>query len=342
MIFLITGLPGSGKTLWTLSTVIAEYVAQGRPVYEQGLTGCNHDATGIKPWPHGGMEDWQKSEPGAVMIFDECQQWLKPRPTGSHIPDWVEALTRNRHGGVDLFLITQDPMLIDSYVRRLVNYHIHIVRPEGDPEMARVWKWSGCKDDVGKGRGLKSEGSEFKVWPYPKQNYALYKSAEIHTVKWKIPQSLRIVAIGLPVCLLLVGVAVWMLTNLGASPQAVAHVEAPTEETAKPAPPSAPASGPTSSPDAFPISSFDAAAMTQRDYVLRLIPRVEGMPVSAPIYDGLMPSNVPDIFCMSSEDSCTCLSEQGTRIRVADALCRTIARDGSYNPFRRAHMRQRS
>jgi hypothetical protein len=63
-----------------------------------------------------------------------------------------------------------------------------------------------------------------------------------------------------------------------------------------------------------------------------------GQPWTAPAYDKLnVPMQAPRLFCMASghdgHDSCTCLSEQGTRHVVEQNRCRMIARDGQYEPF---------
>lgn len=327
MITFLTGLPGSGKTLRAITLGI-QFVEAGRPVYELGISGLNHDATGIKPFPHGGLEDWQKLEPNAVLIVDEAQQWLRPRGNGAMVPDWIEALTRNRHQGIDLLLITQDAMLVDSYVRRLGNYHEHLIRPPGDPSMARVWTFTGVQEDVAK-KGARTLNAEFKLWRYPQQNYALYKSAELHTVKWRIPQSLRFVLIGCVLVLALAGVGVWAMASIGDRAPEPASALAPTAPAVV-----------RREPKPERTFLFSGAAgrhrfETTEEYLLQQIPRIEGMPWSAPMYDGLTPTTVPEIYCISSADSCTCLSEQGTRVRLQDAICRTIAREGSYNPFRR-------
>ncbi|WP_156171261.1 hypothetical protein [Dyella japonica] len=60
------------------------------------------------------------------------------------------------------------------------------------------------------------------------------------------------------------------------------------------------------------------------------------MPWTAPAYDQLQPQGVPDLFCIAVDDGrCTCHAEQGTKYEVEPGVCRAIARDGVYNPFRK-------
>lgn len=333
MIYLKTGKPGSGKTLRAVTEGM-EFVAQGRKVYDLGINGLNHEATGIDPWPHDGFQAWEQAEPGSVLLVDECQQWLPTRPTGSQVPAWIEALTRHRHRGIDIVLITQDPMLVDSFVRRLVHAHQHVIRMPGNAQMSRVWTFDTCLDDIDK-KGAKALNAEFKLWRFPQQNYALYKSADAHTAKTHVPQSIRHLVIGCVLVGLLVVAGGYAMSRIGAS-GAEAQAATVTAEPAPAPPQPAPAAPASQAKPTWNINSDDAAAMQLREYVLQLLPRVEGMPVSAPLYDGISPTTVPEIYCISSADSCTCLSEQGTRVRVSDSICRNIARDGSYNPFRRS------
>ena len=76
------------------------------------------------------------------------------------------------------------------------------------------------------------------------------------------------------------------------------------------------------------------------EYVKALVPRVVGMPWSAPLFDDRTPVANPDVFCVSieaHEDSprrCQCYTEQVTRLSIPLDRCMEIARSGVYNPFR--------
>lgn len=334
MITIRSGLPGSGKTLRSITKGI-EAVAAGREVFELGINGIDHAVTGIKPAPFDSLERWQELPQGALLLVDEAQRWLKPRGASSTVPDWIEAFTRNRHLGVDIVLITQDPMLMDSYVRRLCNYHEHLVRLEGNFERARVFYAEGLMELR---KGNPPASAAFELWPYPQQNYALYKSAVEHTVKRYVPQRLKVAAVGAVVVCALIAVAGWALAGIGKN-------EGGAGEPATATPPAAQAPAPTPSPVTAPAKQAASTLLgvgerravtwtTAAEYVVAHTPVIEGQPWTAPVYAGERPKTVPDIFCMSSAKSCTCLSEQGTRIIVREAVCRTIAREGSYNPYR--------
>lgn len=324
MIYLHSGLPGSGKTLRAI-TLGLERVAQGREVYALNINGLDHDVTGIKPWMKG-LDAWQELPTGAVLIVDECQSILKPRGPGATPPDWIEALTRNRHLGIDLHLVTQDPMLMDSYVRRLVNYHEHLIRMDGGFNRARIYSAEHCMD-VGKGKI--PEGSEYRMWAYPEQNFALYKSADAHTVRRRIPQSFVVVALGLLVLVIAAGVVWSIMDDFGQGDES-AESAGSGHEVPRPAP------APQRKPLGLGLGQpYQRAPMTVEEYITATTPRIQGHPWSAPIYDGQKPVAQPRIACMSTRTDCRCMSEQATPIKLVDPMCRAIARDGVYNPFLR-------
>ena len=76
--------------------------------------------------------------------------------------------------------------------------------------------------------------------------------------------------------------------------------------------------------------------LRRRDYASWIKPRVKGQPWTAPAYDQLPVQGVPELFCMAVDDGrCTCHTEQGTKYETDPGVCRSIARDGIYNPFRK-------
>ncbi|WHZ11207.1 MAG: hypothetical protein OJF60_001646 [Burkholderiaceae bacterium] len=198
MIYLITGVPGSGKTLYAVSTLIRKLAAErlkgkdgelierrivvdGIPnlliPHESMVSLVENERGQLEPETDGDSFmtwfDWCK--PGDVLVVDEVQRYLRPRALGAKPPDMVKMLETHRHFGVDIVFITQNPMLVDQNVRRLVGRHIHVRRLFG---MARavVYSWDACSVDV-----HRTKGSTMSMWSYPKSAYKLYKSSELHT-----------------------------------------------------------------------------------------------------------------------------------------------------------------
>lgn len=76
------------------------------------------------------MQKWQELPAGALMIVDEAQFPFKVTGRGQ-TPEWVEKLATHRHLGLDFVLITQNPMLLDTFPRKLVDRHFHVIRKFG-------------------------------------------------------------------------------------------------------------------------------------------------------------------------------------------------------------------
>ena len=96
-------------------------------------------------------------------------------------------LETHRHQGIDIYLITQSPMYLDSHLRPLISSHEHLI--SYDKSSARLFRFTECYEDV-KSSALRSK-AQFEVWKYPVVHYADYDSAEVHT-KAKVPWRQRI------------------------------------------------------------------------------------------------------------------------------------------------------
>ena len=177
MITLITGQPGAGKTLYALNYVKALAEKEGRPVFYDGIRDLK------LPWtPLERCELWFEVPAGAIVVIDECQRAFRPRGAGAQVPKHVEQLETHRHHGIDLILITQHPMLVDSNVRRLAGRHFHVVRAFG-LQKSTVHEWGEVREQCDKNRS----GSVRHDFFYPKESFRWYQSAEVHTVRRRIP-----------------------------------------------------------------------------------------------------------------------------------------------------------
>lgn len=189
MITLITGVPGSGKTLYCVSEILPSLIGSvvpgqdGNPditrtVYTN-INGLLLDHENIDGGLNG-LQGWQNwCKPGDCIVFDEVQSVWKPRPNGSKIPDDIGALETHRHKGVDFVLLTQHPMLLDQNVRALIGRHLHI-RRMGGMGAAIVYEWDSCSRSL-----TYSNSITRKPWRYSKKAFKQYKSAELHTKQTK-------------------------------------------------------------------------------------------------------------------------------------------------------------
>lgn len=138
-----------------------------------------------------------ESHKGALLVIDEAQRHFRPRPSGSAVPDHVAALEVHRHQGLDIWLVTQRPGLIDANVRALCGRHIAL---RSTPFGRYKYEWPEVGDIDSKGSRDNAAKSRFKL---PKHVFALYNSAAVHTAtKHKLPMAGKILLLAIPAVLL--------------------------------------------------------------------------------------------------------------------------------------------
>jgi len=302
MIELITGLPGHGKTLYALE----RYRKTKRPIYYHGIKELR------LPWFEWAPSKWEELPSGALFIIDEAQFIFPLRGRGE--PDqWIAQLATHRHKGIDFVLITQNPMLLDSFVRRLVDHHLHVVRKFGTRNATIHEYTTGVREEVSKSRGE----SIRHEWRYPSDVFALYKSAELHTVKARIPARVFVFAaliIGLP----LGGWLWWNSSGLwrgkGDAPAAAGAGQAQGGGASR------------------STGSSSQQHLSAAEYVAQAQPRVPGLEYTAPIYDQVtQPKQAPyPSACVASATRCVCYSQQATHLDMPKELCLSIVRRGFF------------
>ena len=315
MIYLITGLPGNGKTLYTLWHVKDRAEKENRPVFYSGIPELN-----IPEWHElTTPEEWFDLPPGAIIVIDEAQSVFRPRPGRGEPPVHVSKLETHRHNGHDLYLITQHPALIDQNVRRLTGVHRHIVRTFG-LNRAVIHEWGEVRLDCERRRADSSKTN----WNYPRNVYSLYKSAEVHTHKRHVPKQVWYLFI----CLVLLGSLSSYLYSRAK--------KLTSNETA------AQAVGLTT-PNNSEMPEFSSVltnereqqreAMTVAEYVASYQPRIDGLLHTAPRYDALTePTDAPyPVGCYVIEGkSCKCVTQQGTPYRVTPEFCKNFMENGGF------------
>lgn len=180
MITLITAPPGSGKTLLAVK-MIRDARAKGRAVFSD-IAGLNIE--GVQPAP----ADWRETPEGSLVVYDEAQG-LFPSTGKPGRPDdlRLQALEVHRHTGHDLVFITQAPTFIHHHIRKLVGEHKHLHRAMGR-KGAIIFTWENQVGDADDYHSRNKANQE--NFTYPKELFSLYKSATVHTHKFKIPSKL--------------------------------------------------------------------------------------------------------------------------------------------------------
>jgi zona occludens toxin len=307
MITLFTGMPGAGKTAALVD--LLSKLDKDRPLFVDGLNGLtlDHSPVDAHKWP-------DELPDGAILVIDEVQRVWRPRGPGAKVPEEVAALETHRHRGIDVYLTTQAPRLLDANVRGLVGRHVHI-RDTGWlgrhwyewPEVNEAMTWKTCPNK-----------RKFKL---PKKAFELYKSASMHTKPVRgTPVALYVAALAL------VGVAagaflVYRIVSKGMNggTDTKPAVEAKTT-----------ASGSSTAP------AHHGAGPRAIDDRVDWIPRVSYRPESAPAFDHLREVKAMPVVsaAICIDDDCKCLTQQSTNAGLTAQECREWAANRPFNPYR--------
>ncbi|KVT91359.1 hypothetical protein WK59_04535 [Burkholderia ubonensis] len=208
MITLITGTPGSGKTLYTVWSLLREQKA-GRRIVVDGISGLLVDHVHADAeW----VRNWHKNcQPNDVIVVDEVQRIWPAVSVSVKATEEIEQLHVHRHLGVDFIVITQHPNRMNKTIRDLVGRHVHVRRLFGGSR-AMLYEWDHAHNPQS---GLRDAVKT--VWRYPKKVFELYKSAETHTKsKAVIPWALWVLPIALLVSIALAYVGFRGMSSFGA------------------------------------------------------------------------------------------------------------------------------
>lgn len=316
-LYLTTGGNGAGKTLFTLRDVRDLQERTGRPVFFWGFEARQPLLDfGWQPFE---PSKWEELPDGSICIVDECQKVMPTRATGQP-PAWIGALAQdNRKRGFDFFFITQHPLNIDSFVRRLIaapSWHRHF-KASLMGDASNELKWSAVKDQPQKdGSGKDGEVSSRK---WPREVYDWYTSTSMDTRKKGIPAK---VWKGVGALLLAVGMAGYV------GHQFFSAAKPATEQAASPAL-GAPA---IAAPAPAAAASRGQAPMTVAEYVEHRKPRLADFPHTAPAYDQVTAPTVAPYpaACVQMGARCDCYTQQGTLLRVSASTCGQIVRHGFF------------
>lgn len=305
-IFLITGLPGHGKTLYALHLVHREYGRGDRPIYHNAIPGLT------LPWQvleRG--ESWVDTPIGSVIVLDECQRVFPRRVSGAKVPPHVTELETHRHHGKDLYIITQHPRLIDTHVQSLVDTHIHVQRSFG-LSRATIHRFPNiCMTPE------RSRANSVRVqFTFPKEVFTWYKSSELHTVKRRIPARIYLF-MSFPI---LIGMIIWYFVNWNEA-KMKGGIDSPATKIVQPLV----SVGAPSAPSIRP--------QTGEEYVRSFEPRIPGLAYTAPRYDQVVRVAAAPMprLCVASSTRCKCYTDQGTALDVPTDLCRKIAENGWFD-----------
>ena len=334
MIYLITGNPGTGKTLHMVSMLAKREDLRNRPLYIDGINELDSDKIPYLPMPEGcNGGNWHEWLPdGAILVVDECQRYWRARSNGSKVPEAVQAMETHRHKGVDIYLLSQKPGQLDYNLKALVGNHKHLwVSQLGT---RRMFEWQRCANPDSKADVANALVRGYKL---DKSAYNLYKSAEVHTKtvqgksKWLWLMPVVLLATG--------GLSYWGYSQFtdGLEPEQTAAAPADAAPTGGGGGATAPHQTPGGdSAPAYAPPAEEVKTLKPEDFR----PSMDGKPWTAPAYapQNTAISTMPyPVACVKSGAACTCYTDQATPIRGMDkGLCIDFAENGIYNPYRTA------
>lgn len=324
MIRLFTGKPGHGKSNHAVSVALRE-IRAGRAVYVSNVNGMSIPGA----IPFDDPRQWSDLPAGSLLVVDEAQRYWRASRSGT-VPPEVHEMETHRHLGIDLLLVTQDPLYLVKHLRGLIGEHVHHVRRSKG--MIQTFTWSNrCSEDpesVGE-QELAQQG----LIALDAEAFRYYVSTEKDTHAPKISRKVWFIAAAAVLVLAMFTLGPGLLKRLTVG-----------DATTEPAGPSPQGSGLLAAVTGRGRTSRPA---TVEEYVAMQAPRVVGAPWSAPLFDERAAASDPQLFCMLSQpghdadgsyrenSSCTCITEQGTRYRMELQACAQHARAGGvYNPFR--------
>lgn len=318
-LYLTTGGNGAGKTLFTLWDVRQLQLKTGRPVFFWGFN-AKQPLLDFG-WQEFEPAKWQDLPDGSICIVDECQKVMPTRATGQP-PAWIGALAEdNRKRGFDFFFITQHPLNIDSFVRRLIaapSWHRHF-KASSMGDASNELKWSAVLDQPQKDGSSKSGEVTSRKWP--REVYDWYTSTSMDTRKTGIPVKVwygigaLLLAI---VCVVVVGYQFLKMAQPDAS--------------AKPAAPASVVSPLSTAQRETGSRGNQAAPLSLDEYLDARKPRIPDFPHTAPVYDqATAPTVAPyPAACVQMGKTCKCYTQQATLLQVSGSVCLQIVAQGFF------------
>lgn len=346
MLHLVIALPRTGKSQFMVKTLL-DAKEQGKPVYVTNFkqTPEQRERSGFQVYGDAPDWDWSAEDTwrgnvsgwlaelprGAVWMVDEAQDVFPQRGKNDKLPEWIKLLSKHGHHDLTIYIVTQDAMQLDVHVRRNSNITYYMTRPL-NMRRALIYTFRGYQEipnDAWRRLQVLKSAESKKKFRYSSKYQQLYQSASAHDhIRIRLPWKLFI-----PVVLLgVVAVLLWFAWSrlsahskgegpTAAVAAAVTGAQAPTAATAD-------------------SSSGGSHVATVDEYVARFQPRVDGVPWSAPAYDGFEVTDYPRPACYVTqndlgEEVCKCISQQGSRLQIKHLQCLDYVQNGYFDPFKR-------
>lgn len=333
MFHLITGTPGSGKTLFVLSEVSKQ---KGRPVYY-----ANIDELALDWTPLSDPFNYHDEVPnGSIVIIDEVQKVFPSRGPKVDVPPALRFIETHRHLGIDIYFLTQHPNFVDIHCRRLAGRHVHMVRPAG-MQFAMQYIKNGLIERLD---ALNTQRDLDKAkFTFPSDVFRYYKSAELHTHKRRLPRAVFWLGVSALFFLFGLGYVLFVLlpdmlfdddavvaeqtTSDGIQDKALDLVERKIEQIL-------PGGGRKDHPE-----TLDSVISAGKLEAAKYVPVYQDIPWTMPAFlERARIEHVPQIsscysYSVGTNVVCRCVTDQQVRVSMARDQCLALARDGVHRYF---------
>ena len=170
MIRLVTATPGSGKTCMVIEWLLGE-LDKGfyKAIY------CNIEGLKIMGI-HKLLDDWRTvpdEHKPCLYIVDEAQYHQEFMKETTKANEVGKALSTHRHYGIDFWLITQSPKLLNPYVIENTGEHVHLYRPKKAKTVSVYW-WSYAVTSMTKANFKQAD--DVQKWRLNPHMFQYYKS----------------------------------------------------------------------------------------------------------------------------------------------------------------------
>lgn len=326
---IVTGVPGAGKTLFTLDRIKRENIPEkgqkARPVFVFNIPELDYQFFGAQELKD--PDKWFELPEGSIIVFDEAQQVFPQRSAGNAVPDKCQHFSTHRHRGYDIFIVTQDASNVDAFIRRMCGRHFHVGRIL-NREVATVYEFDHF-ESMPTGYHEKKAAVSVTPWKFPKRLFDRYRSATLHTYKARTPWRL----VALPIMgVASISLLVWAIFSISDRADSFDASASAVEDS-----------------DPAVLRSFGSGVVhpgivnSLSGYVSSFQPVVPGVLHTAPAYQEVIEvKSFPKPICIilgdsldASRSQCRCYTQQVTDYETSENFCRHWARKGFFD-FTRA------
>lgn len=312
-LFVIDGVPGAGKTLNTIKEVRDRANKEARPVFYNYITDLS-DSLGWEELTDEQIKNWHNDLPeGAILVVDEAWRHFPKWESKKQPPDYVLAFFQHRKKGHDVYLIVQSARVqLDPVVYENTEAHIHFQRVAGS-SMVKRFEWNGTVGNPKVASSIAVARVSFQR--LDPSIFQLYKSAEIHTHKFRPPIKF-LLAIALVIfCFFAIIYNSYKAKQNFDGRDAGSVVASVVGANSS-------AGTPLESSTASQKAGEKSLSLDPANYK----PRIPRMAWTAPIYDQLrQPKSYPrPAACILNKqtNACRCYTQQATPLDVPDKFCR--------------------